>query len=215
MLAIVTGTIEPQATGYMRSLLQRPRFSAHSPLGGGLPPGTQYENKLGNAFDTLQDVMHAQWPDGHELIVAAYSNGWDEHEREPWDVARLNDFAWRLVHELNLERSSPPSRIVPAPDASANGDEMRWHWHTRSPGRYEIAAWYDASPANTPRAIARVEPGGLAAEGELDLTSWGRRWIRLGDFVLARGPTEVVLTRAAPGSLAPARLRVTAWPRTR
>ena len=39
LLNVALGTLEPQATAYMRSLLRRPAFSSHSSLGGGLPPG--------------------------------------------------------------------------------------------------------------------------------------------------------------------------------
>jgi hypothetical protein len=211
MLAIVTGAIEPQATTYMRSLLRRPRFSAHSPLGGGLPPGTDYENKPGNAFDTLQDVMHARLPDGRQLIVAAFSNGWDEHEREPWDIARLNDFAQRLVAALGLVPSANTQFVDPRP-GDVRPDEIRWQWRTRVPGRYEIAAWYDAAPGNSTRALAHVEPGDVYAETDLDQTTWGRRWIRLGDFDLATGKTELVLNRVDSGRLVPVRLRIMASP---
>jgi hypothetical protein len=214
MLSIVSGTIEPQATAYMRSLLHRPRFSAHSPRGGGLPPGTEYENKPGNAFDTLQDVMHARLPDGRELIVAAFSNGWDDHEREPWDIARLNDFTQRLLRELDLGAGSDSQTVVTQP-AYTLPDEIRWRWRTRTPGRYEVAAWCDAAPGNASRVIAHIEPGGVYADTELDQTTWGHRWIRLGDFDMPRGRTELVLNRVDSGRLVPVRLRITAWPSAR
>ena len=89
MLGVVSGTLEPQATDYMRSLLRRPTFSAYSSLGGGLPPGSLHENKIGSAFDTLQDVMHAQLPGGQQLIIAVLSNAWESSEPEPGDVAKL------------------------------------------------------------------------------------------------------------------------------
>jgi hypothetical protein len=40
MLAIEEGVIEPQATNYMKSLLQRERYGGHGGYGRGLPPGT-------------------------------------------------------------------------------------------------------------------------------------------------------------------------------
>ncbi|HEX9206899.1 MAG TPA: sterol desaturase family protein [Steroidobacteraceae bacterium] len=211
LLHVVTGAIEPQATGYMRDLLRRPRHCAHSGLGGGLPPGSAHENKPGSAFDTLEDVAYAQLPNGRELVIAAFSNGWDAGEPVPWDIARLNDFTVRLLDELHVVDRGSRSRILePARDG---GDATRFRWHNRTAGRYEVSIWYDADPGNTPRARATLQPSGVAAELELNLSTWGRRWIRLGDFDLPRGSNELALERLAPGNLARARLRITPWPR--
>jgi sterol desaturase/sphingolipid hydroxylase (fatty acid hydroxylase superfamily) len=100
MRAIVTGAIEPQATGYMRALLRRPPLASHSALGAGLPPGSLHENKAGTAFDTLEDVMFAQLPDGRQLVVAAFTNGWNQDLPEPLDVHRLGGFTRLLLAKL-------------------------------------------------------------------------------------------------------------------
>jgi sterol desaturase/sphingolipid hydroxylase (fatty acid hydroxylase superfamily) len=107
MLAVVSGAIEPQATAYMRSLLRRPALSAHSALGAGLPPGSAHENKVGTAFDTLEDIMYAELPNGRRLIIAAYTNGWDPSLAEPWDVARLGRFTELLIADLGLAAAHP------------------------------------------------------------------------------------------------------------
>jgi sterol desaturase/sphingolipid hydroxylase (fatty acid hydroxylase superfamily) len=100
MLAVMSGAIEPQATGYMRSLLRRDPNSDHSALGAGLPAGSLHENKVGTAFDTLQDIMYAELPGGTRLIVAAFTNGWDPGIPAPGDVARLGRFTELLVARL-------------------------------------------------------------------------------------------------------------------
>jgi hypothetical protein len=107
MLAVVGGTIEPQATAYMRSLLRRPALSAHSALGAGLPPGSVHENKVGTAFDTLEDILYAELPNGRRLIIAAYTDGWDPSIAEPWDVARLGRFTELLIADLGLAADRP------------------------------------------------------------------------------------------------------------
>jgi protein phosphatase methylesterase 1 len=107
MLAVVSGTVEPQATAYMRGLLRRDANSNHSALGTGLPPGSRHENKVGTAFDTLQDIMYAELPGGRRLIVAAFSNGWDPRIPAPGDVARLGRFTELLVARLG-ETIPPP-----------------------------------------------------------------------------------------------------------
>jgi protein phosphatase methylesterase 1 len=100
MLAVVSGAIEPQATAYMRRLLRRDPHSEHSALGAGLPAGSLHENKVGTAFDTLEDIMYAELPGGSRLIVAAFTNGWDPGIPAPGDVARLGRFTELLVARL-------------------------------------------------------------------------------------------------------------------
>ena len=156
MLNVSVGTLEPQATDYMRSLLRRPASSGHSSLGGGLPPGSKHENKIGSAFDTLQDVMYAELPGGRRLVVAAFTNGWDSQEPEPWDVAKLGDFTARLLQKLRLDGAA--GREPRYVDASPAGDgTVSWQWRVRQPGRYQLALWHEADPGNTHAAHAILE----------------------------------------------------------
>jgi sterol desaturase/sphingolipid hydroxylase (fatty acid hydroxylase superfamily) len=214
MLGVATGTIEPAATSYMRDLLRRPAFSAYSSLGGGLPPGSVHENKIGSAFDTLQDVMYAELPDGHRLVIAAFTNGWDAREPGPWDVARLGDFTVRLLRHLGLDDAAGHAPLVVngkrQPDSSA-----RWRWRVPRAGRYEIALWYEAVAQQTRAAEAAIRDASGTPQvlGAVDQSTWGRRWIRLGDVELARGPAELTLRPMVPGSAAAGQLRITRWPR--
>jgi sterol desaturase/sphingolipid hydroxylase (fatty acid hydroxylase superfamily) len=107
MLAVASGTIEPQATAYMRNLMRRPAFSIHSALGAGLPPGSLHENKVGTAFDTLEDVMFAQLPNGRRIIVAAFTNGWDPSRPAPQDVMRLGRYTELLLAQLGRTAPGP------------------------------------------------------------------------------------------------------------
>jgi hypothetical protein len=212
MLNVAQGSLEPQATDYMRSLLRRPAFSGHSSLGGGLPPGSVHENKIGSAFDTLQDVMYAELPNGQRLVIAAFTNGWNSEEAEPWDVAKLGDFTARLLHELRLDAAA--GRAPQYPNARQSGeDAVRWRWRVPKPGRYELALWYEADAGNTRDARATVITHGQRSEvAALDLSTWGRRWIRLGDVELESGTAVLQLTAFTPGKLSAGRLRVTRWP---
>ena len=211
MLAIVSGTIEPQATTYMRSLLRRPTFSDQGSLGGGLPPGSLQENKAGVAFDTLEDVMFAELPNGRRMIVAALSNGLKPQEPQPWDVVRLNGLTERIVAKLGLDRGLPAPRFLePArtPDGAFN-----WTLDVPEDGRYEIAVWYSAEPNRTPAALYEVDDSDEGLRIQLDQRVWGARWIRLGDFDLRRGSASVRVSANAPGTLDGGRLRVTRWAR--
>lgn len=239
MLAIASGTVEPQATQYMRSLLRRPTFSDQGSLGGGLPAGSLHENKIGNAYDTLEDVIHAELPNGRRLVIAAFSNGWNQSEDQPWDVARLGRFTELVIAGLGLDRGLEPARYLPAVELSGTGRAGGWeHGKTRgsfssaghlssdsrpgtaigwaldaaSDGRYEIAVWYPATAAATASAQFEVEHAGGHTTVILDQRNWGSRWIRLGDFELSRGGGKVRLTARSPGRLVADTLRVRAWP---
>jgi sterol desaturase/sphingolipid hydroxylase (fatty acid hydroxylase superfamily) len=209
MLAVVSGGIEPQATQYMRSLLRRPTFSSQGSLGGGLPPGSLQENKAGDAFDTLEDIMYAELPNGRRLIVAAFSNGRSPDEPEPWDIARLNHYTELLIEGLGLaDRLPAPSYLEPT--AAGSG---RYTWNLAAPedGLYEVAVWYASDPAGTAQADYSIEHVNGTLGTRLDQRVWGARWIKLGDVRLARGQGAVTVSSGAAGRLDPGRLRVTRW----
>jgi protein phosphatase methylesterase 1 len=239
MLAIASGAIEPQATRYMRSLLRRPTFSEQGSLGGGLPAGSLHENKIGNAYDTLEDVIYAELPNGRRLVIAAFSNGWNQSEDQPWDVARLGRFTELVIAGLGLDRGLEPARYLSAvelPEAGRTGGWERgrsrgsfssaghlasdgqpgtavsWTLDAASAGRYEIAVWYPATAAATASAQFEVEHAGGHTTVILDQRNWGSRWIRLGDFELSQDGGKVRLTARSPGQLVADTLRVRAWP---
>ncbi len=100
MLAIVTARFGQASADYLRPLLRRPPVSSHSFMGGGLPEGTRYESKVGDAYDTLAEIAYAELPDGRRLIVAAFSNGRDPEGPDEQDLTALAGFAQRLVRRL-------------------------------------------------------------------------------------------------------------------
>ena len=209
MLAIQSGAIEPQATRYMRELLRRPTFSPNSALGGGLPPGTVHENKIGVAFDTLEDVMYAQLPNGRRLIVAAFSNGLDSRDAEPWDVATLGRFTELLLDRLDLRNGLPGSRYS---NPTVGRDPPHWSLYIPADGRYEIAVWYPALVGNAATVDYVVMQAAGITRLRLDQTMWGARWIKLGDFDLLHGAAEISLEAIGPGHLAAGPVRIARWP---
>jgi hypothetical protein len=100
MLALVTGRFGTGAADYVRSRLRRPQVSKHSFMGGGFPEGTRYESKVGDAYDTLAEIVHAELPDGRRLIVAAFTNGRDPDGPDEQDLTVLAGFAKLLVERL-------------------------------------------------------------------------------------------------------------------
>jgi len=100
MLALVSGEFGQPAAEYLRSRLRRPLVSKHSSMGGGFPEGTNYESKIGDAYDTLAEIVHAELPDGRRLIVAAFSNGRDSDGPDEQDLTALAGFSKLLVERL-------------------------------------------------------------------------------------------------------------------
>ncbi len=103
MLAVVTGEFGEAATEYLRSRLRRPLISRNSAMGGGFPEGTVFESKVGDAYDTLAEIVHAELPDGRRLIIAAYSNGRDPEGPDEQDLTALAGFARLLLDQPGVQ----------------------------------------------------------------------------------------------------------------
>ena len=100
MLALVTGEFGEPAADYIRSRLRRPLVSRNSSMGGGFPEGTVYESKIGDAYDTLAEIVHAELPDGRRLIIAAFSNGRDPDGPDEQDLTALAGFSKLLLQRI-------------------------------------------------------------------------------------------------------------------
>ena len=100
MLALVTGEFGQPSAEYVRSRLRRPLVSRNSSMGGGFPEGTVYESKIGDAYDTLAEIVHAELPDGRRLIVAAFSNGRDPDGPDEQDLTALAGFSKLLLERI-------------------------------------------------------------------------------------------------------------------
>lgn len=100
MLALVRGDFGAPARDYLRARLRRPLISENSAMGGAFPEGTVFESKIGEAYDTLAEIVHAELPDGRRLIVAAYSNGRDPEGPDDQDQTVLAGFATLLLERL-------------------------------------------------------------------------------------------------------------------
>ena len=123
----------------------------------------------------------------------------------------MNGFTELLVGRLGIARGLP----VPGyPEGKAN-DDARYSWRIDAPvdGIYEVAIWYESSPAAAESATYVVEHADGSVATTLDQRAWGARWIKLGDVRLARGAGIVTVSNAGNGQLEPGRLRVTQWPR--
>jgi hypothetical protein len=232
MLAIISGTVEPQATAYMRELLVSPNFDVQSSFGSGLPPGTINENKIGLAYDTLEDIAHIVLPNGQSLILAAFSDGWNQKQPEPYDGSLLGGFAELLIERLGLDTGNPPKLKFLASAAKPDGDwkpcgtglcsaptttlqTLTWNLKVPQTGRYEVTVWYPESPDYATDAPFTIVHSEGSTTVRLNQQVWGNRWVKLGDFNFEAGKGTAVLNNqsAQPGHpVSAAIVKITAYP---
>jgi hypothetical protein len=227
MLEIQKGAIEPGATSYMRGLLAHSRFGAYGPLGWGLPPGTTYENKIGNAYEDLNDIAYIRLPNGKEAIIAVYSNGYVNEDTLPlpYDTSGLGPLAELLIEKLGLDAGNPAK--VKVDNTSANvtyagtwttgtGARDKWStdyryksggtgsasvtWNLAVPttGKYEVCAWFPQGTNRTTAAPYRVNHATGSSTVNVNQSYAGGRWVRLGDYNFNAGSGSVTLTDAIP-----------------
>ncbi len=163
MLEVVKGAIEadtlPGATAYMRSLLTHPRFDPNgdSCLGFGLPPGAVYENKIGIAYDTVEDIAYIKMPNGKECIMVVFSNGYVApftSDPLPWDGSQLGPFAELLVEYLGLNAGDPPKWKIDNADGGTTFTTVgSWTVGTAQQDKWGSSYHY-ATCASTPTALA-------------------------------------------------------------
>jgi beta-lactamase class A len=227
MLEINRGAIESGANSYMRDLLTHDRFGAYGPLGFGLPPGTTYENKLGNAYDNLNDIAYIKLPNGKEMILACYSNGYEESIPSPYDVSGLGPFAETLIEDLGYDVGNPAKIKV---DNNASGvvytgswstgtgsrdkfgtnyrykskgsgsASVKWNLNVPTTGLYEVCVWFPQGTNRATDAPYTVNHAAGASLVHVNQQNKGGRWVKLGDYNINAGSGSVVLTDAISNS---------------
>lgn len=241
VLRMVKGLLEPQANAYIRELMAHDRWKGGTVFGFGLPPGTEVLNKVGLAYDTLEDIAYIRLPNGREMVMAAYSNafsGPEPRQPGPYYGSILGTLCGMMTERLGLLKGCPlrvivddvsrdctftGSWTVTKPIAEAfrttmhradSGEGRTASWRIRAPksGRYEVCIWYAQSDDQCRTASVTVEHAGGRKTIDLDLRRTGGRWVRLGDFALAKGGGVVTVTGTGPGQLVADAVKATLWP---
>lgn len=132
MAEISGGYLHPEAQKYMLHMLRHERYSVSS-IGMGTPPGTIMHNKIGNAYDTLEEIAHLILPGGTEIVLAIYTNGYEPSEPS------TNNLSW-LTQQIigNLPKSFYPQAfpvgVASAHQATTFGSG--WKFENSLPDRY-------------------------------------------------------------------------------
>ncbi|MGI8907678.1 MAG: serine hydrolase [Candidatus Sumerlaeaceae bacterium] len=127
ILRMATGSLQPEATGYMRELLTHDRWGAASATGPGFPPGTTYMNKAGWAYDNANDIAFAELPNGQQLVVAVFTNGLIKPFKDdpsPHDKTILAEFVELLLLELGWISDSDRAYF----DTTGGQVDVRGEW---------------------------------------------------------------------------------------
>lgn len=227
MLEIEKGAIEPGATSYMRGLLTHSRFGPYGPLGWGLPPGTTYENKLGNAYEDLNDIAYIKLPNGKEAIFAVYSNGYVNEDTlpSPYHTSGLGALGELLIERLGLDAGDPAKIKVDNTSANVSyvgtwstgtgsrdkwGTDYRyktggtgtasvtWNLNVPSTGKYEVCVWFPQGTNRTTAAPFRVNHAAGSSTVNVNESYAGGRWVRLGDYNINAGAGSVTLSDSIP-----------------
>ncbi|CAF0722768.1 unnamed protein product [Rotaria sp. Silwood1] len=206
---------------YMKSMLYRTLESDHTTFGNGLPAGTILYSKSGNAYDTVEEIAYIILPNGKEIILSAFSNGF---QRRATDYYILGRFAEMILNKFTL---ASPSTILFTTDnqhiyTCANNpikyttslpkdnigqslitfnNSCIIHPILSTRGVYTVSIWnpsfLDSSTNINSRLNVAVTDAYNYTDGDdgyvYDQQASLSRWISVGDFVLDAGRQNVYL----------------------
>lgn len=226
MLEIVKGKIEPGANAYMTGLLSHDKWGDNSCFGFGVPPGSVYYNKVGVAYDTVEDIAYVRLPNGREFVLAAYSNAYVApytNDPLPHDISVLGMFCEAVIEKTGLDVGNPPKLKVDNTSAtfsligtwsvaSASADKYgadyryksggtgaasaTWNLNVPETGYYEVCVLYPQGTNRATDAPFTVNHAGGSTLVRVNQQRVGGRWFRLGNFNFTAGTGSVVLTDA-------------------
>jgi len=226
MLEIIYGAIEPGANAYMRELLTHARHDGDSAIGWGVPPGSIYQNKLGVAYDTVEDIAYVKLPNGKEFILAVYTNGWVTGDPYPYDAASPGVFCDMLIEELNLASGGPA--ILRWDNTASNfattgawtvltadtdkygtnslsatrgsGATATWNLSVPTTGKYEVTLWWTDGTNRSAATEVRINHATGTQVLSIDQTKRGGLWVPLGSWDFNAGTGSVVIAAGTSGT---------------
>lgn len=219
ILEAISGVIQPEAVDYIRNLLRHERYTGYTSFGFGLPPATVIRSKIGDAYDTVEEIAHIWLPNGREFILTAFSNGYEPNQPNPYDVSVLGLFAETFLENVpELNAGLPPRIRLDATDKSffTVGKWQRaiapgtygsfyafaneganvsagWDAHFDEAGMYEVSVWHPESDGFAATATATINHLHGATEATIYQRSYGGRWVYLGDWNFPAGLNKAAL----------------------
>lgn len=214
-------TRSKEELNYMKPMLYRNLESDQSSFGNGLPAGTRLYSKPGNAYDTVEEIAYIILPNGKEIILSAFSNG---YQRRTSDFYILGRFAEMVVQKFSLNSSSTltfttddqdmftctgsvTKRTTSLPKDTIGQSLISFNQSCfitptlLERGVYTVSIWmpsvFDLSSVPSARVIVAVTDMFNKTDGDdgdvFDQQQRLSSWVSVGDFLLDAGRQEVYL----------------------
>jgi hypothetical protein len=208
--------------------LTRPRFGLQSALAPGTPPGTRVLAKIGSAYDTLEEIALIEVPQQPRIILAAFTNGFDQDTPEPFDGWRLGGLTTLVLQELGL--LPPPHWRAPTQrrgtiarwqlplastfanaNANANANASTRTLPSTTGGLLEVQYRFPANPSRPPPVAGapsaqrqvRASVGAMSTHWSLPADHTAARPLLLGEFTATTGGVlEVEVALESPDAAA-------------
>jgi protein phosphatase methylesterase 1 len=239
MLEISQGKISADARRYMLQILNHQRESSYSSYGLGTPPGSLIYNKVGNAYDTLQEIAYIILPNEQPFILSTFTNGYESSEPA---INNLMYFAELLIESIPQLNHDLPSKYVfdctskefyktgsswhqgTARDSygdyfyyntNPSGQHAGWKFTVAQDGIYEVAVWHPEFSTQASDVQHTVYHRDGTDTFRVNERHNGGRWVKLGDFNFSAGvvsEVRVIAETSEVKSVAVDSLRVAMYP---
>jgi protein phosphatase methylesterase 1 len=214
-------TRPPNELQYIKGLLYHTLDSAFTEFGNGLPAGTILYSKYGDAYDTVEEIAYIILPTGQEIILSAFSNGF---QRRPGDFFILGRFAELVINKFSLNSPSTITFTTDNQDIyTCQNEAVKYnsslpkdnignslitfnssciiHPSLSARGVYSVSIWnpsyFNSLPNPTAGLNVAVTDAYNFTDGDsgyfIDQKVTFSRWVSVGDFLLNPGRQNVYL----------------------
>eukprot|EP01133_Synstelium_polycarpum_P019073 gene19073-22838_t len=186
MLYVTHGGIVPTGQSYITDLISRQTFSQYTSLGFGVPPGSILHTVMGTTTTDINEISHIVLPNGREIIIAAFSDAYQNNGFPPYQSSMLGMFAEGIMQTMNLTVGNPTTIIMDTSDiafstwntgtnvqaynntylwvnGSGNGggnfNMVEWSLTINTTGLYEICVWFPAGSNHSNATTYVVDTG--------------------------------------------------------
>jgi hypothetical protein len=204
---------------YMQALLYRTLDDPETTIGNGLPASTILYSKVGCAYDTLEEIAYIILPNGKEIILSTFSNGFQRPANDFYILGRfaelvLNKFSLvnssstmifttddqdiytcsnpPIIHNSSLPKDNIGSSFITFTNSCIIHPKLSQH------GVYTVSIWTpsyftSSSNPNVQLNIAVKDAYNFTDGYIIDQKVSLSRWVSVGDFILDPGRQNVYL----------------------
>lgn len=217
MAEIVSGQLFPEARQYFLDMLYHPLDNGYTTYGKGLPPGSVIYTKVGNAYDTIEEVAYVLLPNGKRFVISTFTNGYEPTEP---NFDTLSHFIELVIEEAKLDEGLPPKYVFDVTDSNfftsgqwsvgqardmygsqfkyttAAGSSGGWKFKLPEEGLYEVSIWSpESSSASTSVPITIQHASGTDTYNRSQRVNGGR-WTRLDNHYFFAGVDYAVTLKS-------------------